>query len=115
MIYRAKKEYFKAKIESENKDSKSLRQSLRDLGMPSKKVKTSSSTLGLKIDNEVCFDKATCAEKINEFYTTVASKFVEKLPKVSINLLKTLLKIFTVVKVLSQIAILFQLSPKVKF
>ena len=81
LIYRAKKEYFKAKIESENKDSKSLWQSLRDLGMPSKKVKTSTSTLGLKIDNEVCFDKATCAQKFNEFYTTVASKLVEKLPK----------------------------------
>ena len=79
MIYRAKKDYFKAKIESENKDSKSLWQSLRDLVMPSKKVKTSTSTLGLKIDNEVSFDKATCAQKLNEFYTTVASKLVEKL------------------------------------
>ena len=49
--------------------------------MPSKKVKTSSTTLGLKIDNEVCIDKATCAEKFNEFKTTVASKLVEKLPK----------------------------------
>ena len=81
MIYRAKKDHFKAKIESENKDSKSLWQSLRDLGMPLKKVKTSSSTLGLKIDNEVCFDKTTCAEKFNGFYTTVALKLVEKLPK----------------------------------
>ena len=49
--------------------------------MPSKKVKTSTSTLGLKIYNEVCFDKATCAQKFNEFYTSVASKLVEKLPK----------------------------------
>ena len=79
MIYRAKKDYFKAKIESD--DSKSLWQSLRDLGMPSKKNKASSSTIGLKIDNELCFDKATCAEKFNEFYTTVASKLVAKLPK----------------------------------
>ena len=77
LIYRAKKDYFKAKIESD--DSKSLWQSLRDLGMPSKKNKTSSSTSGLKIDNELCFDKATCAEKFNEFYTTVASKLVAKL------------------------------------
>ena len=53
LIYRAKKDYFKTKIERE--DSKSLWQSLRDLGMPSKKNKTSSSTIGLKIEN-VCFD-----------------------------------------------------------
>ena len=72
MIYRAKKSYFKAIIEIANKDSKSLLQSLRDLGMPSKKIKTSSSALGLKIPVQ---------KKINEFYTTVASKLVEKLQK----------------------------------
>ena len=76
MIYRAKKDYFKTKIENENNGSKSLRQSLRDLGMPSKKSKTASSNIGLKIDNE-----PTCAEKFNEFYTTMASNLVKKLPK----------------------------------
>ena len=97
MIYQAKKEYFKAKIESENKDSKLLWQSLRDLGMPSKKLKTSTSTYGIKIDNEICFDKATCAQKLNEFYTTVASNLVEKLQK-SLNKFGKKF-VFTVVKV----------------
>ena len=83
LIYRAKKEYFKAKIESENKDSKSLWQSLTDLGMPSKKVKTSSSTLGLKFDNEVCFDKATCAEKFSEFLYYCGIKVGRKTSKKS--------------------------------
>ena len=81
LIYRAKKDYFKTKIENENNDSKSLWQSLTDLGMPSKKSKTASSNIGLKTDNEVCLDKPTCTEKFNELYTTVASNLVKKQPK----------------------------------
>lgn len=49
--------------------------------MPSKKGKTSTSSISLKIDGEICFDKLSVAEKINSFYTTVAPKLVEKLPK----------------------------------
>ena len=61
--------------------SKSLWQSLKDLGMPSKKGKASSGNIGLKIDGELSFDKLTFAEKFNSFYTIVASKLVEKLPQ----------------------------------
>ena len=49
--------------------------------MPSKKGKASSVSIGLNSDGERCFDKCVVAEKFNSFYTTVASKLVEKLPK----------------------------------
>ena len=45
-----------------------------------RKVKQPLQILASKL-TMVCFDKATCAEKINEFYTTVASNLVKKLPK----------------------------------
>ena len=34
----------------------------------------------MSIDDSICFDKLKVAEKFNSFYTTVASKLVEKLP-----------------------------------
>ena len=74
--------FFSLKIETTNKDSKSLWRSLKELSMPSKKGKTSTINIGLKISAEVCFEKGAVAEKCNSFYTTVASKLVEKLPKV---------------------------------
>lgn len=80
LIFNAKRDYFKDKLEND-KDSKSLWRSLKDLGMPSKKGKGSASNIGLKIDGELCFDKFTVAEKFNSFYTTVASKLVERLPE----------------------------------
>ena len=49
--------------------------------MPSKKGKPSSINIGLNIDDKVCFEKGVAAAKFNSFYTTVASKLVEKLPK----------------------------------
>ena len=78
-IFNAKKNYFKDTLESNKSDSKSLWKCLKDLGLPSKSSQTSSN-IGLKIDDEICFDKLKIAEKFNTFYTTVASKLVEKLP-----------------------------------
>ena len=49
--------------------------------MPSKKRTSSSGNIGLKIDGELSFDKLKVDEKFNSFYTTVASKLVEKLPQ----------------------------------
>ena len=49
--------------------------------MPSKKGKSSSGNIGLKIDDELSVDKLKVAEKFNSFYTTVAPKLVEKLPQ----------------------------------
>ena len=71
--------FFQSQLDTSNKDSKSL--CLKELGKPSKKGKTSSINIGLNIDGEVCFEKGAVAEKFNSFYTTVASKLVEKLPK----------------------------------
>ena len=73
--------FFQSKLETSNKDSKSLWHSLKELGMPSKKGKASSLNIGLNIGGEECFEKCAVAEKFNSFYTTVASKLVEKLPK----------------------------------
>ena len=81
LIYNAKIGCFKEKVENENHDSKSLWRSLKELGMPSKKDKSSTSAIGLKIDGEFCFDRHIVAEKFNHYYTTVAIKLVEKLPK----------------------------------
>ena len=81
LIYNAKKNFFQSKLETSNKDSKSLWRSLKELGMPSKKGKASILNIGLNIGGEVSFEKGAVAEKINSFYTTVASKLVEKLPK----------------------------------
>ena len=72
--------YFKDKLESE-KNSKSLWQSLKDVSMPSKKCKASSGNIGLKLHGESSFAKLNVAENFNSFYTTVASKFVAKLPQ----------------------------------
>ena len=49
--------------------------------MASKKCNITSSSIALKIDDKVSFDRRTIAEKFNSFYTTVASKLVQKLPK----------------------------------
>ena len=56
-LYTAKKDFFQSKLETENKDSKSPWHCLKELGMPSKKGKASSVSIGLNIDGEVCFEK----------------------------------------------------------
>ena len=63
-------------------DSKSLWKTLKSLGLPNK-ASQGSSNIGLNIDGEVCFDKLKVAEKFNSFYTSVAEKLVNKLPKIS--------------------------------
>ena len=46
-------------------------QTLENLG--TSKLKTNSKNVGLKIDNEICFEKSKVAEKCNHFFSTVAS------------------------------------------
>jgi hypothetical protein len=79
LIQKAKSDYFTGVLEDNRYDSKSLWSYLKSLGMPSKKNK-SSSTVGLNIDGELCFIKSKVAEKFNNFYVTVASNLVSKLP-----------------------------------
>lgn len=90
---------FKNTLENNKKDSRSLWDNLNCLGLPSMKGQ-SSCNIGLNIDDEVCFDKVKVAEKFNSFYTTVAAKLVEKLPKcLNISMALTLYVTFTHPKV----------------
>ena len=76
---KSKMEYFENKI-SENKNKpKQLWQTLKSLGTSSKST-SRSNNIGLNINNEICFDKLKVAENFNKFFTTIASKLVEKLP-----------------------------------
>ena len=67
----------------ENKhDSKSLWKTLKTMGLPSKKTEPSNS-IGLNINDEICFDLLKVAEKFNSFFSTIASSLVEKRPNCS--------------------------------
>ena len=77
LICRPKKDHFKAKIENDSKDSKLLLQSLRDLGMPSKKIKTSSSTLGLKLPTEFVLIKQPVQKKLMNFTVFSSGSFCQ--------------------------------------
>jgi hypothetical protein len=82
LVHKAKKEFFTNSIEQNKTDSKALWKTLKSLGLPSKKASTdSSSNICLKINDNICFEKKLIAETFNSFYTTVACKLVEKLPK----------------------------------
>ena len=84
MIYQAKQSYFNDQLVEHQSDSKSLWNVLKKLGLPSKKSPGSnSSNIDLKFDgsDEICFDRPKVSESFNSFYTTVASKLVDKLPK----------------------------------
>ena len=81
MIKSAKKGFFTETLELHKNDSKSLWTILKNLGLPSKKgLSSTGSNICLNIDGNICFDKGSNANCFNEFYTTVASKLVEKLP-----------------------------------
>ena len=75
----AKSEYIVNKVEESENQPRKLWQTLTNLGTSSK-LKTNSKNVGLKIGNEICFDKFKVAEKFNNFYSTVASSLLTKLP-----------------------------------
>ena len=74
----AKAEYFSSKIEENKNDSKKLWQQLKTLGY-SNKTKGETKVV-LDIDGKMCFDSNRVANYINEFYTSIASSLVNKLP-----------------------------------
>ena len=80
LVRKAKVNYFTSKIEDNKNNPKNLWKSLKDVGMPSKKSGSSTSNIGLTIDGELNFDKKSVACEFNQFFTTVASKLVDKLP-----------------------------------
>ena len=55
---------------------------LKEVGSSSR-CKTKPNNIGLNIDNEVCFDKLKVAEHFNDYFTSIASSLVEKLPTCS--------------------------------
>jgi hypothetical protein len=76
---KARESYFSSKVEEQKNTPKKLWQTLKSLGT-SNTGSTKTSKIGLKIGDEICFDKQKVAEKFNSFFTTVASTLVEKLP-----------------------------------
>ena len=80
LVKKAKLDFYKHELEVNKNSPKKLWKILSGLGVPSKSNKTPSSTIGLDINGSINFDKFTVAEKFNEFFSTVASNLVTKLP-----------------------------------
>ena len=76
----AKANYYEAQVEENKNKPTKLWQTLKSLGTSSRS-KCDTNNIGLKIDNEMCFDKLKVAEQFNMFFTTVASSLVNKLPQ----------------------------------
>ena len=74
----AKANYYEAQVEENKNKPTKLWQTLKSLGTSSRS-KCDTKNIGLKIDNEMCFDKLKVAEQFNMFFTTVASSLVNKL------------------------------------
>ena len=72
-----------------------------------------ASSIILNIEGEICFDKLTVAEKFNSFYTTVASKLVEKFHRRVSKFGKKIVAYFIVRKVLRQIVFHFLSYQKI--
>ena len=74
----SKRDYLANKIEENVGNSKKLWNQLKKLGYSSKKKENSSVVL--EIEGETCFDPKKVANCFNNFFTTVASNLVDKLP-----------------------------------
>ena len=62
--------------------------------MPSKKTKTSSHNIGLKIDNNICFDKQYVQKNSTNFILLWLQNWARNYLKVSINLEKKFVENF---------------------
>ena len=82
----SKRDYLANKIEENVGNSKKLWNQLKKLGYSSKKKENSSVVL--ETEGETCFDPQKVANCFNNFFTTVASNLVDKLPP-SFNLFNT--------------------------
>ena len=54
---------------------------LQDLGC-NKKCKTKETSIGINIDNSICFDKVKVATHFNSFFSDIAGNLVNKLPPI---------------------------------
>ena len=73
-----KSEYFNNKIEENRNNSRKLWQQLKSLDYKNKKE--DNSNIFLTIDSETCHDQKSVADYFNQFFTTIASSLVQKLP-----------------------------------
>ena len=76
----AKANYYEAQAEENKTNQLDCGQTLKSLDTSSRS-KCNTKNIGLKIDNEMCFDKVKVAEHFNNFFTTVASSLLNKLPQ----------------------------------
>lgn len=78
LIKKAKSKYLENKIEENKGNSRSLWKQFKGLGHE-RSNKSNPKTV-LHINGENCHDGITIANHFNNFFTTVASKLVDKLP-----------------------------------
>ncbi len=78
-VVNAKKAYFNEKIVEFRNDSSKLWKSLKQLGYSSR-LKTKTSNITLDLGNNVTAENMTVADIFNNYFSSVASKLVEKLP-----------------------------------
>ena len=81
-VKKAKSEYFANEIELNKSNPRKLWTHLKNLGY-SHKAKDKGK-LVLNINDELCHDPKKVADHINEFFTNVAQKLVDKLPRVNL-------------------------------
>ena len=78
IIRKGKSEFIANKIEEHKGDSKKLWQQLKNLGYSNSS--SEASKMVLKVENKLYFEEDKVANIFNDFFTTVATKLVEKLP-----------------------------------
>jgi hypothetical protein len=79
-IRHAKKQYYINKIDEHKHEPKKLWNTIKTLGT-AKTTKAKASNIGLEINGEINFDKTCVGEKFNNFFTTIASKLVDQIPR----------------------------------
>ena len=56
---------------------------MKEIGASSKDKTTPTNSISLNIENYLCFDKQKVSEYCNDYFTSIASSLVEKLPPCS--------------------------------
>ena len=75
----AKSDFLTDKLNVYKKQPKKLWQTIKSLGTSSQS-RTKPGSVGLNIENELCFEKSKVTEQFNKFFTTIASTLVDHLP-----------------------------------
>ena len=78
MCKSAKSNYFNDQVEENQNNPKNLWNQFKKLGY--QQTSKSDINVVLQINDENCHDAYTIANHFNSFFTTIAAKFVEKLP-----------------------------------